>query len=131
GLNFAGFLLRPGFGDAGDELRVNRLWRVLGAELRHPRAVQCHAEWWNLWKRIAGGLAARQQEHLLQQVSPALLRRGKPRGPRPGAQELRETWHAVGGPRVRGGAARGGRAGGAARRGAAGGAQDAGRPSDG
>src|SRR5438093_633029 len=95
-LNLAGFLLRPGFGDAGDELRVNRLWRVLGAELRHPRAVQCRAEWWNLWKRIAGGLAARQQEHLLQQVSPALLRRGKPRGPRPGAQELREMWQAVG-----------------------------------
>src|SRR5205807_2071961 len=84
-LNLAGFLLRPGFGDAGDELRVSRLWRVLGAELRHPRAVQCRAEWWNLWKRIAGGLAARQQEHLLQQVSPALLRRGKPRAPRPGA----------------------------------------------
>ncbi len=95
-LNLAGFLLRPGFGDAGDELRVNRLWRVIGAELRHPRAVQCRAEWWNLWKRIAGGLAARQQEHLLQQVSPALLRRGKPRGPRPGAQELREMWQAVG-----------------------------------
>ena len=95
-LNLAGFLLRPGFGDAGDELRVSRLWRVLGAELRHPRAVQCRAEWWNLWKRIAGGLAARQQEHLLQQVSPALLRRGKPRGPRPGAQELREMWQAVG-----------------------------------
>jgi len=95
-LNLAGFLLRPGFGDPGDELRVSRLWRVLGAELRHPRAAQCRAEWWNLWKRIAGGLGARQQEHLLQQVSPALLRRGKPKGPRPGAQELREMWQAIG-----------------------------------
>src|SRR5262249_52687496 len=26
-LNLAGFLLRPGFGDPGDDLRVNRLWR--------------------------------------------------------------------------------------------------------
>src|SRR5581483_2322056 len=95
-LNLAGFLLRPGCGDPGDDLRVNRLWRVLGAELRHPRAVQCRAEWWNLWKRIAGGLTARQQEHLLQQVTPALLRRGKPKGPRPGPQELREMWQAVG-----------------------------------
>src|SRR5213594_2112409 len=58
-LNLAGFLLRPGFGDAGDEVRVGRLWRVLSGELRHPRAVQCRAEWWNLWKRIAGGLTAR------------------------------------------------------------------------
>ncbi len=95
-LNLAGFLLRPGFGDPGDELRVNRLWRVLGADLRHPRAVQCRAEWWNLWKRLAGGLAARQQEHLLQQVTPALLRRGRAKGPRPGPQELREMWQAIG-----------------------------------
>jgi len=95
-LNLIGLLLRPGFGDPGDELRVNRLWRVLSAELRHPRAVQCRAEWWNLWKRIAGGLATRQQEHLLQQVRPTLLRRGKPKGPRPGPQEVREMWQAIG-----------------------------------
>jgi hypothetical protein len=95
-LNLAGFLLRPGFGDPGDELRIGRLWRVLGTELRHPRAVQCRAEWWNLWKRVAGGLGARQQEHLLQQVSPSLLRRGRAKGPRPGPQELREMWQAIG-----------------------------------
>jgi molecular chaperone DnaK (HSP70) len=95
-LNLAGFLLRPGFGDPGDDLRVNRLWRVLGSDLRHPRATQCRAEWWNLWKRVAGGLSVRQQQHLLQQVSPALLRKGKAKGPRPGPQELREMWQAVG-----------------------------------
>jgi molecular chaperone DnaK (HSP70) len=95
-LNLAGFLLRPGFGDPGDDLRVNRLWRVLGSDLRYPRATQCRAEWWNLWKRVAGGLSVRQQQHLLQQVSPALLRKGKAKGPRPGPQELREMWQAVG-----------------------------------
>jgi molecular chaperone DnaK (HSP70) len=95
-LNLAGFLLRPGFGDPGDELRVSRLWRVLSADVRHPRAVQARAEWWNLWKRIAGGLTAVQQQHLHQMVAPALLKKGKPRGPRPGPQELREMWQAVG-----------------------------------
>ena len=95
-LNLAGFLLRPGFGDPGDDLRVNRLWRVLSGALRHPRAVQSRAEWWNLWKRIAGGLNARQQQHLHQQVAPALLRKGKPSGPRPGPQEVREMWQAIG-----------------------------------
>jgi hypothetical protein len=95
-LNLAGFLLRPGFGEANDEVRVNRLFRVLGGEPRHPRAVQCRAEWWNLWKRIAGGLDARQQQHLLQRVSPALLRRGKASGPRPSPQERREMWQAIG-----------------------------------
>jgi len=96
-LNLAGFLLRPGFGDPGDEVRVGRLWRVLGTDLRHPRAVQCRAEWWNLWKRVAGGLDARRQQHLRDRVAPALLGRGKPKGPKPGPQELREMWQAVAG----------------------------------
>jgi hypothetical protein len=93
--NLAGFLLRPGFGDPGDDLRVNRLYRVLSSGLRHPRAVQCRAEWWNLWKRIAGGLTGRQQQYLLDLVAPALLSRGKAKGPRPGPQERREMWQAV------------------------------------
>jgi DNA-K related protein len=95
-LNLAGFLLRPGFGDPGDELRIGRLWRVLTAELHHARAIQARAEWWNLWKRIAGGLTAVQQQHLAQRVAPALLRKGKRQGPRPGPQELREMWQAIG-----------------------------------
>jgi molecular chaperone DnaK (HSP70) len=96
-LNLAGFLLRPGFGDPGDAIRIEKLWRVLGADLRHPRAVQCRAEVWNLWKRVAGGLTARQQQHLLDLVRPALTGRGKTKGPRPGPQELREMWQAIGG----------------------------------
>jgi molecular chaperone DnaK (HSP70) len=96
-LNLGGFLLRPGFGDAGDELRIGRVWRVLSQDLRHPRAIQGRAEWWNLWKRVSGGLSAAQQQHLLQQVSPALLKRGKLRGPKPGPQEVREMWQAIGG----------------------------------
>jgi len=93
--NLAGFLLRPGFGDPGDDLRVNRLYRVISSGLRHPRAVQCRAEWWNLWKRIAAGLTARQQQYLLDLVAPALLSRGKAKGPRPGPQERREMWQAI------------------------------------
>ena len=96
-LNLAGFFLRPGFGDPGDEIRTDKLWRVLGAELRHARAVQCRAELWNLWKRVAGGLNARQQQHLLDLVRSALTGRGKPKGPRPAPQELREMWQAIGG----------------------------------
>jgi len=96
-LNLAGFLLRPGFGDTGDGIRIEKLWRVLGADLHHPRAVQCRAEVWNLWKRVAGGLTARQQQHLLELVRPALTGRGKPKGPKPGPQELREMWQAIGG----------------------------------
>ncbi len=96
-LNLAGFLLRPGFGDPGDAIRIDKLWRVLGTELRHPRAVQCRAEMWNLWKRVAGGLGARQQQHVLELVRPQLTGRGKAKGPKAAPQELREMWQAVGG----------------------------------
>jgi len=70
---------------------------VLSQDLRFPRAVQGRAEWWNLWKRVSGGLSAAQQQYLLQQVTPALLKRGKSKGPKPGPQELREMWQAIGG----------------------------------
>src|SRR5258706_8672912 len=32
-LNLAGFLLRPGFGDAADGIRIGKLWRVLGGRV--------------------------------------------------------------------------------------------------
>lgn len=95
-LNLAGFLLRPGFGDPGDQLRVDKLWRILSGEPRNARAVQCRVEWWNLIKRIAGGLAAGQQQALHQRLQAGLTKK-KTRGPRPGPQELREQWQAVGG----------------------------------
>jgi hypothetical protein len=69
---------------------------VLGHALRHPRAVQGRAELWNLWKRVAGGLSEVQQHHLLREVSFPLLKKGKPSGPKPGPQEVREMWQAVG-----------------------------------
>jgi molecular chaperone DnaK (HSP70) len=95
-LQLAGFLLRPGFGDAEDELRVERLWRVLGHDLRHPRSAQGRAELWNCWKRVAGGLGTAQQQHLLRVVLHPLTKRGRPTGPKPGPQEVREMWQAVG-----------------------------------
>ncbi|MFN8546217.1 MAG: Hsp70 family protein [Candidatus Binatia bacterium] len=94
-LNLAGLLLRPGFGDPGDDLRVNRLWRVLAADLRHPKA-QVRAEWWNPGSASRALPSAGQQQTLHQRVSAALLRRDKGKGPRPGPQELREMWQAVG-----------------------------------
>ena len=58
-LNLCGFLLRPGFGHALDEWRIQQLWKLYSQGLRFPRAAQCRVEWWGLWKRIAGGLQPR------------------------------------------------------------------------
>jgi molecular chaperone DnaK (HSP70) len=99
-LNLCGFLLRPGFGTELDGWRVQQLWRLRSEGARFPKDAQCRAEWWNLWKRIAGGLSRQQQAQLFQEVSPALLR-GKAKGGskakgHAGPQELREYWQLMG-----------------------------------
>jgi hypothetical protein len=99
-LNLCGFLLRPGFGAELDEWRVQQLWRMRSEGLRFPKEAQSRVEWWNLWKRIAGGLSRPQQLQLFQEVSPALLKT-KAKGSskqkqRYGPQELREFWQLMG-----------------------------------
>jgi hypothetical protein len=94
-LNLAGFLLRPGYGEERDPWRVEHLWRRFDAGPRFPNAAQVRAEWWTLWKRVAGGLSRQQQQALLQFVRPMLLpekaKKTKVRW-KAGPQELREMW---------------------------------------
>lgn len=102
-LNLCGYLLRPGFGHEMDAWRVKQLGGPLAAGLAFPRAVQNRAEWWNLWKRIAGGLERGSQLRLHGEVAPWLLPRLAKKAKvkvsgsaRPGTQELREMWQAIG-----------------------------------
>ena len=102
-LNLCGFCLRPGFGDELDPWRVRQLSPLLSSGLLFPRAAQNRAEWWNLWKRIAGGLDRAHQLRLHGEVGPWLVprlqRKAKVKaqaGGRPAAQELREMWQAIG-----------------------------------
>jgi len=60
-LNLVGFALRPGYGLAVDDWRVAETWRVVQGKLIHPTAM-CRQEGWILWRRIAGGLLAGQQQ---------------------------------------------------------------------
>lgn len=62
-LNLSGFALRPGFGLAADDWRVSETWRILHGKLFHATPA-CRAEWWVLWRRIAGGLTAGHQQAL-------------------------------------------------------------------
>jgi hypothetical protein len=102
-LNLCGFCLRPGFGHELDAWRVRQLSPLLSAGLVFPRALQNRAEWWNLWKRIAGGLDRAHQLRLHGAIGPWLVprlqRKAKVRvqaGGRPASQELREMWQAIG-----------------------------------
>jgi hypothetical protein len=98
-LNLAGFLLRPGFGHELDEWRLQQLWRLITGGLRFPRATQGRVEWWNMWKRVAGGLSRTQQQELYNQVAPMLVPRLKPKAKGGssfvGPQEVREYWQLV------------------------------------
>jgi molecular chaperone DnaK (HSP70) len=63
-LTLAGFLLRPGFGVAGDEQRMDRLWRVLeGGPSSSSRRIRIQK--YLLWRRVAGGLSRERQNRLL------------------------------------------------------------------
>lgn len=64
-LNLAGFCLRPGFGDPLDEWRVQQLWSQFAPGVQYPGDKQVGAEWWTLWRRVAGGLDTPAQLRLL------------------------------------------------------------------
>lgn len=70
-LNMLGFSLRPGFGVALDDWRVAETWKRLRGKILHPGPGTLK-EWWILWRRIAGGLTAGQQQALALPLLSAL-----------------------------------------------------------
>ncbi|MFA5517295.1 MAG: Hsp70 family protein [Desulfuromonadales bacterium] len=71
-LFLAGWLLRPGYGFALDEARMEELWHLFGMGLAHPGEKRVQTQWHILWRRTAGGLHAGRQEKLLEKLLPAL-----------------------------------------------------------
>jgi molecular chaperone DnaK (HSP70) len=102
-LNLLGFALRPGYGLAVDDWRVAETWRTLQGNLVHATAM-CRAEWWVLWRRIAGGLSAGQQQALADPLLVPIravhrqLTSGKGRGAdfNLGSHEGAEVWRLLG-----------------------------------
>jgi hypothetical protein len=78
-LSLAGWCLRPGFGDPLDGWRTEQLWPLFEPGVQHGRDAQVCAEWWTLWRRVAGGLPEDAQLRLLQDV--AFNLRGHELGP--------------------------------------------------
>jgi hypothetical protein len=93
-LNLIGFCIRPGFGDAFDEARMPKLWKVYLQRSQFPKAKQNTVEWWIFCRRIAGGLTAGQQRQFFQDVSSYLLadNNAAKKVPR---QEMIEVWMAA------------------------------------
>jgi hypothetical protein len=102
--HLVGYCLRPGFGDPLDKFRVEQLWKLLHAPPRAepsttrpaaPRVAEGGADYWIMWRRVAGGLHVQLQNALADRLRPALLP-GKGKGTvKPGANELAEMWRAA------------------------------------
>jgi molecular chaperone DnaK (HSP70) len=82
-LNLAGYCLRPGYGDALDPWRIEQLWALFDAGVQHHKDNQVCAEWWTLWRRVAGGLSSEQQLRLLDDFAFNLQADAAQRGSRP------------------------------------------------
>ena len=96
--NLAGFFLRPGRGFPLDELRLKALWPIFHQGVKHTKDVQCWAEWWILWRRVAAGLSRPHHDEIYRRLAPFLLpvkgtSPSKKAGrPKPEPHELAEMW---------------------------------------
>ncbi len=98
--NLAGFCLRPGFGDPLDRYRVEAVWKVVNAVTtvgtsNVPTGPEGGADYWIMWRRVAGGLNTAVQQTLFGKLKPVLLPSKSKVFGKPGANELAEMWRAV------------------------------------
>lgn len=82
-LNLAGYSLRPGFGHPLDEWRMEQLWAMFDGGVQHHKDSQVRAEWWTLWRRVAGGLSLEAQLRVLDDFAFNLQADESERGRRP------------------------------------------------
>ncbi len=94
--NLVGFALRPGFGDPLDRYRVEALWKLLNlpATTKLPTP-EGGADYWILWRRVAGGLNASLQQVLWGKLKPTLLPPKNKPAPKVNLNELAEMWRAA------------------------------------
>jgi hypothetical protein len=99
--NLAGFFLRPGRGFPLDEVRIRALWPIFHQGVKHTKDVQCWAEWWILWRRVAAGLSRPHHDEIYRRLAPFLLpAKGtspakKAGRPKPEPHELAEMWRSA------------------------------------
>jgi hypothetical protein len=100
--NLTGFVLRPGFGDPLDRYRVESLWKLITAAASTPTTgpkkatvPEGGADYWIMWRRVAGGLNAALQQALFSRLRPVLLPAKGKAFSRPPANEYAEMWRAA------------------------------------
>ncbi len=97
--HLAGWCLRPGFGEPLDRFRVEQLWKMLTAPPRDEAGRQAAAripdvgaDYWIMWRRLAGGLNSTLQQALFDRLRPVLLPAKGKAVVKPNLNELAEMW---------------------------------------
>jgi molecular chaperone DnaK (HSP70) len=98
--NLTGFVLRPGFGDPLDRYRVEAAWKLVTSSAsatgpKQPAVPEGGADYWIMWRRVAGGLNTAHQQNLFGRLRPALLPAKGKQYARPPANEYAEMWRAA------------------------------------
>ncbi len=98
-LGLAGFCLRPGTGAPLDAWRARQLWGVFNEGLAFAKTEASRLAWWIVWRRIAGGLVATQQDQIYDRLAALLLPNPKQQKKlaelKASKQELGEMWRTV------------------------------------
>jgi molecular chaperone DnaK (HSP70) len=95
--NLAGYVLRPGVGFPLDESRIKALWPTFHQGVKYAKDLQCWAEWWILWRRVAAGLNKAHHDEIYRRLAPLLFppKGGPPKKggrPKPEPHEMAEIW---------------------------------------
>lgn len=69
-LKLASFVLRPGFGYPADDWRIEQLWPIFPSAVQYNKSTQSWSDWWNLWRRVCGGLTEQQQTDVFEFIKP-------------------------------------------------------------
>ncbi|MDO8545338.1 MAG: Hsp70 family protein [Opitutaceae bacterium] len=72
---FIGYGLRPGFGYPLDDWRCGQTFQLLTENVNFHGETAVWNEFWIMWRRIAGGLMAEQQQAVWRVLEPHLARR--------------------------------------------------------
>jgi hypothetical protein len=70
--NLAGYCLRPGYGYPLDDWRVEQLGSLYEPGVQYKPQARNWAEWWTMWRRVAGGLSDSWQLRILHDIEPHL-----------------------------------------------------------
>jgi hypothetical protein len=71
-----GWCLRPGYGAAFDDWRVEQLWPLWKEGVQYVAEKPTWGSWFVLWRRVCGGLDASRQQELWAYLRPWLLEQG-------------------------------------------------------